>query len=112
MTIGADPIASAVAVLSHKEKTPVKAFIVRARQKEHGMGKEIEGDIKKGWNLAIVDDVVTTGNSIIKVIEAVEKIGCKVKKIIAIVDRQEGAKEALQKKGYTLESIFTKEDLL
>ncbi|MCL5409157.1 MAG: orotate phosphoribosyltransferase [Candidatus Omnitrophica bacterium] len=108
LTIGADPIVSSVSVISYIEKSPIKSFIVRTSQKDHGMGKEIEGYIKKGWNIAIVDDVVTTGGSILKVIEKAEKIGCRVKKIIVIVDRQEGAKEILKEKGYILESIFTK----
>ncbi len=112
LTIGADPIAAGVSILRHQEKAPIKMFIVRSSPKDHGMGKYIEGNMEKGWNVVIVDDVVTTGGSIIKAIEAVEKSGGIVKKIIAIVDRKEGAKENLKKKGYMLESIFTKDDLL
>ena len=111
LTIGADPISSAVSLLSYLEKIPIKAFIVRTNRKEHGMGKYIEGHLEKGWRVAIVDDVVTTGGSVLKAIEAVEEVGAVVEKIIAVVDRQEGAKEALRKKGYILESIFTKNDL-
>ncbi len=111
MTIGADPIASAVAVLSHLEKCPVKAFIVRSAQKEHGMGKLIEGHLQKGWSVVIVDDVVTTGGSVLKAIKAVEEAGAVVKKVIAIVDRFEGAREALAEKKIPLVSIFNRDDV-
>lgn len=111
LTIGADPIASAVSLLSYVEKKPVKAFIVRTSRKEHGMQKNIEGHLKKGWRVAIVDDVITTGGAILKAIEAVEDAGGIIVRVIAVVDRQEGAKETFQKKGYSLETIFTKTDL-
>jgi len=112
LTLGADPIVSGVSLISFIEKRPVYAFIVRNIQKEHGMGKLIEGNIKKGWNVAIVDDVATTGSSIIKAIEAVENSGANVRKVICIVDREEGAKEIIEKKGYKLEPIFTRSDLV
>ncbi len=111
MTIGADPIASAVAVISHLEKRPVKAFIVRSVQKEHGMGKLIEGHLQKGWNVVVVDDVVTTGGSVLKAIKAVEEAGCTVRKVIAIVDRLEGARESLSEKNIPLEAIFDRNDV-
>ena len=111
MTIGADPMVAAVAVISHLENCPVKAFIVRSVQKEHGMGKLIEGHLQKGWSVVIVDDVVTTGGSVIRAIKAVEEAGCTVKKVIAIVDRLEGAREALAEKHIPLESIFDKNDV-
>jgi orotate phosphoribosyltransferase len=112
LTIGADPIVSGVSLLSFIEKKPIYAFIVRSSQKDHGMGKLIEGNIQKGWNVAIVDDVVTTGSSLLKSIEAVENYGANVKKVICIVDREEGAKEAVENKGYKLHAIFTKKDIL
>jgi len=111
MTIGADPIASSVAVLSYLENRPVRSFIVRSVQKDHGMGKLIEGHLKKGWSVVIVDDVVTTGGSVLKAIKAVEEAGGVVRKVIAIVDRLEGAKESLSEKNIPLESIFTKADV-
>lgn len=112
LTIGADPIASSVSVLSYMTDKPVRAFIVRREKKEHGMKKFVEGNLEKGWRVAIVDDVVTTGGSIIKALEAVEEAGAVVEKIIAVVDRLEGAKEIIEKKGYRLESIFTKNDIV
>ncbi len=112
LTIGADPIVSGVSLISFIEKKPIYAFIVRSSQKEHGMGKLIEGNIQKNWNVAIVDDVVTTGSSLLKSIEAVESYGAKIKKVICIVDRKEGASQAIEKKGYKLDAIFTKDELL
>jgi orotate phosphoribosyltransferase len=112
LTIGADPIVSGVSLISFIEKKPIYAFIVRSSQKDHGMGKLIEGNIQKGWNVAIVDDIVTTGSSLLKSIEAVENYGANVKKVICIVDREEGAKKAIEEKGYKLESIFTKDELI
>lgn len=111
LTLGADPIVSGVCLISFIENKPIYAFIVRSSQKDHGMGKLIEGNIKKGWNVAIVDDVVTTGSSLIKSIEAVESYGAVVKKVLCIVDRKEGAKEEIEKRGYKFESIFTKDNL-
>ncbi|MBU1261886.1 orotate phosphoribosyltransferase [bacterium] len=111
LTIGADPIVSAVTALSYIEGLPIPAFIVRTEAKKHGMMKLIEGPLKRDSNVVIVDDVVTTGSSIFKAISEVEKEGCKVINVIALVDRCEGAKERLAEKGYTLISIFTKEDI-
>ncbi|MCM8830166.1 MAG: orotate phosphoribosyltransferase [Candidatus Omnitrophica bacterium] len=111
MTMGADPISAGVALLSYLEGHPIKAFIVRPVPKDHGMGKLIEGHIQKGWSVAIVEDVITTGGSALKAIKAVEEAGAVVKKVIAIVDRLEGAREALAEKNIPLESIFTKDDV-
>ncbi len=111
MTIGADPIAASVAVVSYMEGRSVKSFIVRAAQKQHGMGKLIEGHLQKGWSVVIVDDVITTGGSVLRAIKAVEEAGGVVKKVIAIVDRIEGAREALSEQNIPLESIFTKDDV-
>ena len=111
MTMGADPIAAGVAVLSYLEGRPIRAFIVRPAPKDHGMGKLIEGHIQKGWSVVIVEDVVTTGGSALKAIRAVEEAGAVVKKVVAIVDRLEGAKEALAEKNIPLQSIFTRDDV-
>ncbi|MCS7180837.1 MAG: orotate phosphoribosyltransferase, partial [bacterium] len=90
LTLGADPIVSGVCLISYIEKKPVNAFIVRNVQKEHGMGKIVEGNLKEVWKVLIVDDVATTGSSIIKAINVVESHKCEIKKVICIVDREEG----------------------
>ncbi|MBI4379554.1 MAG: orotate phosphoribosyltransferase, partial [Nitrospinae bacterium] len=113
LTLGADPIAASMAAISYVEDNPIKAFIVRKTPKKHGMQRYIEGpNLDSSSRVAIVDDVVTTGGSILKAIEVVEKQGCKVVKVLAIVDRLEGARENLAEKGYRLVSLFTRNDLL
>ncbi len=110
LTIGADPIAAAVSLLSRETDSPISAFIVRKAQKEHGLKKEIEGIIVPGSDVVIVDDVITTASATLAAIAAVEKIGCKVVKVICLVDRQEGGSEALCE--YDFDPIFTKEELV
>lgn len=105
--VGADPLATSIAIVSHLEGKPISAFIVREQRKEHGTQKQIEGRCPKGGRLAIVDDVITQGTSILKAIEAVEAQGCKVVKVIALLDRREGGSEQLKKKGYDFTSLFS-----
>jgi orotate phosphoribosyltransferase len=90
MTLGADPITGAVITLSD-----IPGFIVRKKEKEHGTKQKIEGHLAPGWNVVIVEDVATTGGSALQAIAAVEAAGAKVIKVISVVDREEGAKEAL-----------------
>ncbi len=105
LTLGADPIVGAVITLGD-----IPGFIVRKKEKEHGTKQKIEGHIEKGWSVVIVEDVATTGASALQAIEAVEAIGAKVAKVISVVDREEGAAEAL--KQYTFESILKKSELV
>jgi orotate phosphoribosyltransferase len=100
LILGAIPIATAVAVVSYGRGKPMPAFLVREAAKEHGTKKQIEGHLEPGMRVAIVDDVVTRGGSVFKAIEAVEKIGCKVVKVVAIVDRHEGGSARLIADGY------------
>ena len=111
-TIGADPILGAVICLSHLNRSPIQGFIVRKQPKKHGMQRYIEGPpLKKGSRVVIIDDVVTTGESVLRAIKAVKDIGCEVVRVIALVDRLEGARERLKEHGFKLTSIFTREDL-
>jgi orotate phosphoribosyltransferase len=111
MTLGADPIIGAVVAQSFKQKKPINGFIVRKNEKKHGMQKLIEGpELKKNSRVVIIDDVVTTGSSTIKAIEAVKAIGCKIVRVVAIVDRREGAEENISKTGCRLESLFSIKD--
>jgi orotate phosphoribosyltransferase len=79
--------------------------LVRGEQKEHGTGKQIEGPLPKGGKVAIVDDVMTKGGSLRQAIQAVEAEGCTVAKVIAIVDRHEGAEDLRQ--NYDFVAIFS-----
>lgn len=111
-TLGADPIVSAVAVLSTETARPLPAFIVRKEPKKHGERKMIEGPFEKGWKVCVVDDVVTTAGSTLKACQAVEEEGGKVVLTLAIVDRQEGGRENLEAKGYKFVSLLTRTELL
>ena len=111
-TLGADPIVGAVAALSHIQKIPLKTFIVRKTAKEHGMQRQIEGPaLNKGDTAILIDDVATTGKSLVEAVEVLVKKGVNVPEAIVIVDRGEGAKENLAKTGLQLQSIFAIEDL-
>ncbi len=114
MTLGADPIVTAVSIASFLEKKPIPAFIVRKEAKGHGTGNYIEGlgNMQKGCTVALVEDVVTTGGTLIKVIKRVEEAGFKVGLVVTIVERQEGGAKVLEDAGYPLKSIFTREQLL
>lgn len=111
-TLGADPIVSVVAALSAGTARPLPAFIVRKEPKKHGERKMIEGPFKKGWKVAVIDDIVTTAGSTLKAIRAVEEEGAEVALALTIVDRLEGGRENLEKGGYTFLSLFTRDDLL
>lgn len=105
LTLGADPITSAVVTLSD-----IPGFIVRKKAKEHGTQQKIEGLIEKGWSVVIVEDVATTGASALQAVEAAEAVGAKVVKVISVVDREEGGAEKL--KEYDFDPIFKKSELV
>ena len=108
-TLGADPIAAAVALLSSQTGRPLKAFIVRKEEKKHGTQKRIEGPaLEKGDRVVVVEDVVTSGKSVKDAIQEIEKSGGRVVKVICVVDREEGAKELLA--DYSFSPIFSRAD--
>lgn len=107
LSIGADPIATAVAIASYEMGKPIPAFIVRDQKKEHGTGEWIGGPpLRNGSRVVIVDDVVTTAVSIFKAIEAVEAAGCKVVKVVALVDRHGGGSDRLKRLGYDFAALL------
>jgi orotate phosphoribosyltransferase len=114
MTLGADPLVTAVSIVSHLNKHPIPAFIVRKEAKGHGTGNFIEGkaNLAPGCRVALVEDVVTTGGTLIQVIKRVEDEGFKVGLVATVVDRQEGGAEALIEHGYPLKAIFTRTQLI
>jgi len=95
LTLGADPIAGAVAALSHQQGRPLRGFIVRKEAKAHGTQRRVEGDVRPGASVIVVDDVVTTAGSTLQAIQAVEQMGCKVAAVVCVIDREEGGREAL-----------------
>jgi len=107
LTLGADPIVTAVALVSHMEGKPIPAFIVRGELKEHGTQKAIEGCVpQKGSRVAIVEDVITKGGSTLKAIASVEAAGCRVAKVVALLDRHQGGSDELRKRGYDFTAIL------
>lgn len=114
MTLGADPLVTAASLVSYLEKEPIPAFIVRKESKGHGTEQYIEGlkNMPEGGSVALLEDVVTTGGTLLQVIERVEAQGFKVGLIVTVVDRQEGGAEALEKAGYPMKAVFTREELL
>ena len=120
LTLGADPIAQAVSLISHLKGKPIPAFIVRKEPKGHGSasggasssGGWIEGNLSPGSRVVVVDDVLTTGGSTMKAIERLEEHGCKILKVLAILDRREGGAEAIASRGHTFEALFQIDDLL
>lgn len=100
MTLGADPIVCPVAAVSQVEGPPIRAFIVRKEAKGHGTSRQIEGNLRSGCRVIVVDDVVTTAGSTLKAIDAVEEAGFEVAAVIALVDREEGGTEKLAKWPY------------
>ena len=112
LTMGADPVADAVAYTSAIKGKLINSFSVRKKAKEHGLKRVIEGDVKNGDRVVIVDDVATTGQSTIEAIENARAEGLHVVKVIIHVDRQEGGRENILKHDVDYEAILTKQDLL
>jgi orotate phosphoribosyltransferase len=114
LTLGADPLASAVALTSFLEGEPVDAFIVRKEPKGHGTGQWIEGrkTIPDGSRVAVLEDVVTTGGSALKAIERCRAEKLEVVACFAVVDRDEGGREAIEAAGVPLEALFSRRDFM
>ena len=114
MTLGADPIATAVAVVSALQGREIHAFLVRKQAKGHGMARQVEGlaNLPPGSRVCMVEDTTTTGGSTLSAIRAAEEAGLVVERVITVVDRQEGAVENLAEHGFTLEALVTREELV
>ncbi|MFZ5801064.1 MAG: orotate phosphoribosyltransferase [Candidatus Omnitrophota bacterium] len=112
-TLGADPIAGALAAISYLNKKPLNTFIIRKAPKPHGRMRHIEGhELKAGAKVVLIDDVATTGKSLVEAVEKLRAYGINILKAIVIVDRQEGARESLTKVNCPLVSVFTAADFL
>ncbi len=113
LSVGADPIAGAVAAVSAVQGSPVHGFIVRKQPKTHGTGNHVEGrvNLPDGSRVCVVEDTTTTGGSLLRAAERCVAEGLEVVQTLTIVDREEGAAQALASAGYTLEALFTRTQL-
>lgn len=112
LTMGADPIAYAIAHRSYIDGTPFDAFSVRKQAKEHGTGQRIEGGLPPDARCVMVEDSMTTGGSTLKAIDAVEELGARVVGVLTLVDRSEDASALFGARGIPLASVFTGAELL
>ncbi len=111
MAIGADPITAAVITMAGVRGLTLKGVLVRKEAKGHGTQQFVEGPVAPGDDIAIVEDVVTTGGSSLQAIERVEAFGLKVREVVAIIDRMEGGAQAFANRGYKFSSLLTIVDL-
>lgn len=112
LTLGADPIACAISYASASTPTPLRAFTVRKEAKTHGTGKLIEGPFRPGDRVAVIEDTITTGGSARKAIDAVRDGGGTVAGVLALVDREEGGREALEALGLAVVSLVRASDIV
>ncbi len=111
LTMGADPIAHAVALTSFLKGRPINAFSVRQQPKGHGTGGLLVGDITSGDRAVVVEDVITTGGSVLKAVKAAREFGLEVVKVLILVDRQEGGREAVAREVPEVQAVYTISDL-
>jgi len=105
LTLGADPIACAISYASASGGRPLRAFTVRKEPKTHGTGKLIEGPFREGDRVVVIEDTITTGSSARKAVDAVRASGGVVEGVLALVDREEGGREALESDGLEVRSL-------
>lgn len=107
LTMGADPVAYAIAAASHGTGAVVDAFSVRKETKDHGTGQPIEGNFDAGDEVVVVEDVITTGGSALRAIEVVTGAGGRVLGVLAVVDREQGGRQAIDALGHMVVSLTT-----
>jgi orotate phosphoribosyltransferase len=112
LTLGADPIAYAISYASAATDHALRAFTVRKEPKEHGTSRQIEGPFISGDHVVVVEDVITTGASALRACDAVTAHGGRVLGVLGLVDREEGGREALEAKGYSVAALMRASDLL
>lgn len=113
-TLGADPIATAIAVISFQKGSPLNCFIVRKEAKSHGTMNWLEGTrhLRPGMKVVLVEDVITTGGSLLKSLQRVREAGLVPLGVLVLVDREEGGREAIEKEGLRVVSLFKKSDFI
>jgi len=112
LTLGADPVAYAIAHAAAAADRTLDAFTVRKQAKQHGSGQRIEGSFQSGMNVVVCEDTITTGGSALDAVDAVEEAGGTVIGVLALVDREEGGRAAIEKRGYPVLALYTARALL
>ena len=113
LTMGADPVALSIGIAAQRQDSsgPLQVFTVRKTAKQHGRQKRIEGNFSSDDSVVVVDDVITTGGSTIQAIDAIEEAGGQIAFVIVLVDREEGGRPNIERRGYKVVPIFTRTDL-
>lgn len=111
LTMGADPVAYAIAAASADNPTPIDAFSVRKAAKEHGTGRQIEGNLATGDRVVVVEDVITSGASALTAIEVIQAAGGIVVGVLAVVDREAGGRERIAATGIPVRSLVSAREL-
>ena len=112
LTLGADPIANALALISFEKGRPIRSFIVRKDAKSHGTRSKVEGNVKPGDKVAVIDDVVTTGASTITAVESAREAGLAVELAVVLIDREEGGKELIEHHVSPVVPILTRTEIM
>ncbi|MBI4684497.1 MAG: orotate phosphoribosyltransferase [Nitrospirae bacterium] len=112
LTLGADAVAYAVSYTSYLKDRPVETFVVRKTAKSHGTMQWIEGNVKSGDSVVIVDDVITTGKSTIEAINRAQEAGLEIVKVICLIDRQEGGRENIEALGYKVDALVLRDEVM
>lgn len=112
LTLGADPISYAISYASANTDHPLRAFTVRKEAKTHGTGKLVEGPFKQGDRVAVIEDVLTTGGSALRAIDAVRAAAGTVVGVLALVDREEGGRQAIEKVSVPVITLTTASQII
>jgi len=112
LTLGADPVSYAISYASAGTSRPVRAFTVRKEAKAHGTGKLIEGPFETTDKVVVIEDVITTGGSALKAVGALRATGAQILGVLAVVDREEGGREAIEAAGIQAISIARVSEIL
>lgn len=114
LTMGADPLVTATSLISFHNQKPFYGLLVRKEEKKHGTKQYVEGldNTKQGDAIAVLEDVVSTGGSLLKACQRIQDVNLKVVTVCTILDREQGGKELLNKAGFKLISLYTKQELI
>ena len=112
MSIGADPIVGAILAKAAEENVELEGLLVRKEPKKYGTKKLIEGNVVPGQRVVVVEDVITTGGSVLKAVESAQKEGLVVAKVLALVDREAGGRERIESEGYSFFAFFTLSEII